>query len=599
MEKVLYKLLALILFSLGTPPLQAQDLMDIYRLAVEQDAEFRIAEFEYLASRESLPIASSLRKPQIDFGANLSQTELDGLVISNNTNQNIGYSINLTQTIYNAENRATIDAAGASVTQARAELEVAQQDLILRVTESYFRILASQDVLEFARAEETAIARQLEQAQKRFEVGLIAITDVLEARARYDSALAQTILAENQLDNSFQALEVIIGQTPSLNPARLSDNLKLNRPVPAQSEPWVEIALQNNQSLLAALAAQQVADYERQIRNKSRYPTLDFTASYADADIENDNIIVDDDERQEFSLGILFNVPLYTGGRISAERAQAEAAYQSARSTALLQKRLTSQNTRIAFLGVISGISEVTALEQALKSTNTALEATEAGFDVGTRTSIDVLISLRATYASRRDYAGARYQYLLNTLRLKQASGLLGTSDLENINIWLVDGPRVQGTAKPAGTEGLPVENELARTEFALDEAYEPEEIIFNGEDQQLTRLQRDLDNGLLWLETEEKNMATIQIMMIGFRNFNASDYYDYLDSLVSQDIDVSKFRIYQTSFNGSEVYGVVYGEYEDRLEASEHINILPEALKEKSPMPRTIGGILNEINDR
>jgi len=594
----LYKLFALILFSLGTTPLQAQDLMDIYRLAVDQDAELRIAEFEYLATRESLPIATSLRKPQIDFGASLIRNEAEATIRPDNTSDDIGYSINLTQTIYNAENRATIDAAGAFVAQARAEFEVAQQDLILRVAEAYFSILAAQDVLEFARAEKIAIARQLEQAQKRFEVGLIAITDVLEAQARFDSALAQTILAENQLDNAFQALEVIIGETPSTNPARLSDSLVLNRPVPAQSGPWVDIALQNNQSLLAALAAEQAADYERQIKNKSRYPTLDFTASYADVDIDNDNISPLDDDQQDFSLGILFNVPLYTGGRISAERAQAEAAYQSARSVALLQKRLTSQNTRIAYLGVISGISQVRALKQALKSSNTALEATEAGFDVGTRTSVDVLISLRAIYASQRDYAGARYQYLINTLRLKQASGLLSTDDLEQINRWLVDEPTAQNTAKPAGTENLPIGIELSRMEFTPFKADELQELVVNSENQQFTRLQRDLDNGLHWLETEEKSRATIQIMMVGFRNFDAGDYYNYLDSLVSQNIDVSRFRIYQTRINGSEVYGVIYGEYDNRLEASEHINRLPEALNAKSPMPRTVGGILNEIND-
>ena len=433
----MYKILILILFSLSTTILQAQDLTDIYKLAVVQDAELRIAEFEYLATRESLPIATSVRKPQIDFSANLSQNETDGLITPNNTNNNTGYSVNLTQTLYNSENRATIDAAEDFVAQARAEFEVAQQDLILRVAVSYFRILASQDVLEFARAEETAIARQLEQAQKRFEVGLIAITDVLEAQARYDSALAQTILSENQLDNSFQALEVIIGETPSTNPARLSNSLVLNRPVPAQSETWVEIALQNNQSLLAALAAERAAEHERQIKNKSRYPTLDLTASYSDTDFENDSLSPPDGEQQDLSLAILLNVPLYTGGRISAERAQAEAAYQSARSVALLQKRLTSQNTRIAYLGVISGISQVKALKQALNSSNTALEATEAGFDVGTRTSVDVLISLRATYAAQRDYAGARYQYLIDSLRLKQSSGLLSTDDLEQINRWL------------------------------------------------------------------------------------------------------------------------------------------------------------------
>jgi len=230
---------------------------------------------------------------------------------------------------------------------------------------------------------------------------------------------------------------------------------------------------------------------------------------------------------------------------------------------------------------------------------NTALEATEAGFDVGTRTSIDVLISLRATYAAERDYAGARYQYLIDTLRLKQASGLLSTNDLEQINRWLVDESIVQNTANPVGTGNLPVEIELSRIESAPGMADEYGKLVVYSENQQFTRFQRDLDNGLHWLESEEKSRATIQIMMIGFRNFNAGDYYYYLDSLVSQNIDVSGFRIYQTSINGTEVFGVIYGEYEDRLAASEHISKLPDALKARSPMPRTIGGILNEINDR
>jgi len=210
-----------------------------------------------------------------------------------------------------------------------------------------------------------------------------------------------------------------------------------------------------------------------------------------------------------------------------------------------------------------------------------------------------VLISLRATYAAERDYAGARYQYLIDTLRLKQASGLLSTNDLEQINRWLVDESIVQNTANPVGTGNLPVEIELSRIESAPGMADEYGKLVVYSENQQFTRFQRDLDNGLHWLESEEKSRATIQIMMIGFRNFNAGDYYNYLDSLVSQNIDVSGFRIYQTRINGSEVYGVIYGEYDNRLEASENINRLPEALNAKSPMPRTVGGILNEINDR
>lgn len=431
----MYKLIILIFFGLGSVSLQAQDIMDIYRLALEQDAELKIAESEYQIVRASLPIANSALKPQIDFSANLSQRESDVSTTGKNTRQTSGYSFNLTQTLYNAETLATIDAAEATVAKAQSEFEFRQQDLILRVAQSYFDILAAQDDVEFAQAEETAIARQLEQAQKRFEVGLIAITDVREAQARYDTALAQTILTENLLDNAFQALQVIIAQPPLPDPARLSDRLELNPPNPAQSQPWVEIALQNNRSLLAALAAERAANYERQIKNKSRYPTLDLTASYVDSSIDDDTL--GDNDQEDITLTLLLNVPLFTGGRISAERSQAEAAYQSAKNTALLQKRLTSQNTRIAYLGVISGISQVKALKQALKSSTTALEATEAGFEVGTRTSVDVLESVRVTYGASRDYASARYDYLINTLKLKQATGLLTTDDLEQINRWL------------------------------------------------------------------------------------------------------------------------------------------------------------------
>ncbi len=409
--------------------------MDIYRLALEQDAELKIAESEYLTALQSLPLAKSAFKPQVDFSTDLSQRESDVSTIGSNSRQSFGYSFNLTQNLYNAETVATIDAAEATVAKARAELEVSQQELILRVAQSYFVILAAQDDIGFAQAEETAIARQLEQAQKRFEVGLIAITDVHEAQAQYDSALARTILAGNLLDNALQALQVIIAQPPSPELARLGDKLELSPPDPAQSQPWVEIALQNNPGLVAALAAEQVANYQRQIENKSRYPTLDLTASYADSNIDDDTL--GDNDQQDITLALLLKVPLYTGGRISAERSQAEAAYQSARNAALLQNRLTSQNTRIAYLGVISGISQVKALKQALNSSTTALEATEAGFDVGTRTSVDVLVQVRVTYGAQRDYASSRYDYLINTLKLKQAAGLLSAEDLDQINHWL------------------------------------------------------------------------------------------------------------------------------------------------------------------
>ncbi|MFV2031927.1 MAG: TolC family outer membrane protein [Gammaproteobacteria bacterium] len=410
--------------------------MDIYRLAQQNDAEFKIAESEYQFVLESLPLAVSARRPQINANAQISARETDGVSSLADSSDSYGYGVDLTQNIYNAELLANIDAAEANVAKAGAELEFSRQDLILRVSERYFDILAAQDNLEFARAEEIAIARQLEQAKKRFEVGLIAITDVREAQARYDSALAQSILAENLLDNANQALQVIIAEPPSASIAGLGERLDLDIPEPADIRQWVDQSLQNNQNLIAALAAQRAAGFERAGSRKSYYPTLDLIASYSDTNF--DDPTTSEDSLQDLNLSIELNVPLFTGGRINAELQQAEANYRTAQNTALLQKRLTAQQTRDAYLGVVSGISQVKALKQALSSTTTALEATEAGFEVGTRTSVDVLISLRETFRARRDYSSARYDYLLNTLRLKQAAGLLNTDDLQQINRWLV-----------------------------------------------------------------------------------------------------------------------------------------------------------------
>ena len=435
----MYRFLVLLVLSLSSSGLMAENLLSIYRLGLQHDAELMIARSVYDAEIESLPIATSARKPQIDFsvsGAYSDTEQPPGAVIGRNSSAIYGYSFGLLQNLYNAEILANVDAAEADLARAAADFVVSQQDLILRVAERYFAILAAQDNLEFTRAEQKAIARQLDEAQKRFEVGLIAITDVKEAQAQFDRAEAQSLLAENLLDNTYQALLVIIAEPPKGELARLGDKLELTIPEPANIQKWVDISLQNNQSLIAALATQKAANAIRIGRRKAHYPNIDLTASYTDNSIDDDQIVSRYD-LDDLRLKIQLDVPLFTGGRISAERLQAEADYRSAQSTALLQTRLTSQETRNAYLDLVSGISQVMAFEQALISSNTAAKATEAGFSVGTRTSIDVLLSLRETYRAERDYAGARYEYLLNLLRLKQASGLLTIDDLEQINSWL------------------------------------------------------------------------------------------------------------------------------------------------------------------
>jgi len=430
-----YKKLSLLLLLLTSHPLYAQDLVDIYDIALQEDAELKIAESKYLSAAAALPLAISIRRPQVNLSGQAGILESDSSLVSANTTNSYGFSLNLTQNIYNAETIAQVDVAEAQVAKALADLEASRQDLILRVAERYFDILAAEDNVEFAIAERTSIARQLEQAQKRFEVGLIAITDVHEAQARHDSAVAQELLAENLLENAFQALQVIIAQAPSKNLAQLGDKLKLNIPAPSSSAKWVEMALQNNRSLISSLAALKAARHNREKAGGSDNPTVDFNASYSDTEFDDDSLGSYD--QNQINLSIQLKMPLFTGGRISAEKEQAEAEYQSARNATLLQKRLASQQTRVAYLGLVSGISQVKALRQALSSSNTALEATEAGFEVGTRTSVDVLISLRETYGARRDYASARYDYLINILKLKQAAGLLKIDDLVEINRWL------------------------------------------------------------------------------------------------------------------------------------------------------------------
>ncbi len=436
MHKLSFKIVLLALLGCSQA-LQAQDLVTVYGLALERDAELQIAEANYLSAVQALPVARSGRKPQVFLNANGSLRESDNSVTGDNDNETIGYSLSLTQSLYDNETTGNINSAEANTAAELARLQGARQGLILRVAETYFDILAAHDNVDFAYAERTSIARQLEQAQKRFEVGLIAITDVHEAQAAFDSAEAQAILAENILENAYQALVFITDDTSIRDVARLGETLPMSLPEPANAEAWVELAFKNNRDLIAAQQALNAARFERDKRARRGYPTLDFVASYADNDVEDDGIL-GDSRQDDLTLAIQFEMPLYTGGRISAEQAQADADLRSAQNTALLQNRLASQQSRTAYLDVVSGISQVKALKQALDSSNIALEATQAGFEVGTRTSVDVLTSLRDTYRAQRDYASSRYDFLLNNLRLKQAAGILEEDDLFAINRSLI-----------------------------------------------------------------------------------------------------------------------------------------------------------------
>ncbi len=427
--------IATCLITLNSTALHAMDLAEIYKLALNNDAELMIAKSELESLKQNLPLASSTKLPQIYFAASATKNDENSSLPALDEQQDIlTYSITLQQSIYNGEIWAQVDATEASIITAETNFMATQQNLIVRVTEAYFNILSAQDTVEFVEAEKNAIGRQLEQAKKRFEVGLIAITDVKEAQASYDLSLSSEIIADNALDNEREALQLIIGQPLSEPIAPLGEDINLLIPKPNEEKNWVDQALKYNLTLLSAQSNLKTANENRNLARAGHSPTLDLIASYADTSIKSNT----DYDTEDLSVSIQLSVPLYTGGQISAAVKQAELNYSTAKNNLLLQKRLTIQQTNNAHLAVESGIGQVNALQQALVSTNAAMEATEAGFDVGTRTSVDVLISLRETYRSKRDYASSRYAFLVNTLKLKQAAGLLNEDDLIAINSWLI-----------------------------------------------------------------------------------------------------------------------------------------------------------------
>ncbi len=435
-----YTLILASAFALATPAVWAENLLDILELAKRNDAQLQAAQAQYRAEREALPAATAALLPSVSlFGSwNKQVTEYTKNDFGfTGTVKPSAYNLGLTlrQPLFRLDAWAGRDAAKAQVARAEAALKEAEQDLLLRVAEAYFQVLSRTDDLELARAEKNAIARQLEQAKQRYDVGLIAVTDVHEAQARYDLAVAQEIAAENALANAREALRVLTGQSHE-HLLRLREDSPLVPPTPNDIEAWVKAAQENSLTLQKARLALESARARIRQKKAARYPTLDFSASYQ-YDNRQNMFGAFDQELTTSAIGIELNAPLYQGGAVSAGTRQARAQAEASRHQLEASEREVLRRTREAYLGVLAGMSHVKALRQALASSESALRATEAGFEVGTRTAVEVLDAQRELYRARRDYARARYDYLLNTLRLKQAVSALTEEDLTQINQWL------------------------------------------------------------------------------------------------------------------------------------------------------------------
>ncbi len=414
----------------------ADDLESVYRLAQQSDPQLRAAEAGHQAALEVRPQSRAALLPNLSLSANITQndTTIESGYGSDADYTSNGYALNLKQPIYHHDYYVQLKQADAQIARADAQYEASRQGLILRVSEAYFNVLSANDNLQFAEAEIRFLTQQLHQTKQRFEVGLTAITDVHEAQAGYDAAIANEIVARNALDNAREALREITGMAHQ-DLAPLVEQIPLVTPEPADINQWVDTALQNNLSLLAADAAARAAEQEYKRRQAGHYPTLDLVASHAYSDsTDNPNF---GSERVDNTVGVQLSVPIYAGGSTSSQAREAQHLYRQAQETLDQQRRATIRSTREAYLGVTAGISRVNASKQALASAETALEATQAGFEVGTRTAVDVLNAQRDRFSAQRDYARARYDYILATLNLKQASGGLTEVDIAEVNRWL------------------------------------------------------------------------------------------------------------------------------------------------------------------
>ena len=431
----------------------AASLLEIYQQALQSDPLVHEAEARRLAALEAKPQARGAYLPQVSFSGSYTTAERSGPDFAQvdpppapptTETDSLDWRFNLRQTIFRWDQIVNLRRADKSVARAEAVREAAQQDLIVRVAQRYFDVLAAEDRLRSIHADRQAIARRLEQAKQRFEVGLIAITDVQESQAAFDQSIADEIGAKRSLATAREFLREITGEyVPNLSAPKV--DFPLITPEPNVEREWVDLSMSQNLNLVASRLDEQLARDEISFRRNGHYPSVELVANTGETDVDATYTAsgvpssTSNFNQTNDSIGIQLSLPLFAGGGTSSRVREAVYLHRAAREQLQRVTRETERQARDTYLGVLSEMSRVQALKQAVASSRTALEATQAGFDVGTRTIVDVLNSQFALYAAITNYEQARYDYILNTLRLKQAAGTLQVQDLEEIDQWLVE----------------------------------------------------------------------------------------------------------------------------------------------------------------
>lgn len=430
--------LAGILFLIGSfGSAYAQDLIETYQLAIKNDPQLKKAYYtQYLVGEnKAQSIANFL--PTISVTASSSRDRIHNKKgnfqsVGTQNYWNHGFRINFFQPIFHWEHWIQLEQSNNRIAKAEANFQAERQNLMVKTVEAYFNTLASQDNLKFAISEFHAIKKQLEQAQQRFDVGLIAITDVYEAQAAYDQASADMIDAENTVDENKELLIEIIGENNfELTP--LSAKIKLARPIPNDILKWTKIAETNNLNIISALNQAEIFRKDISFQQSGHLPTLDVVANYGVQDVNSSFGSRGDTQ----SVGLQLNIPIFQGGWVSSKAKQASFEHKIAKEDLLAIKRQVKRQLRNAFRNINSSINRVQALKAAVASAKSSLEATLAGSEVGTRTMVDVLAEQRNLYRAKRNYSRTRYDYFISGIKLKQAASSLTEQDLESINQYL------------------------------------------------------------------------------------------------------------------------------------------------------------------
>jgi outer membrane protein len=420
--------------------LQAQplSLMDVYQQALAHDATLASALSANRAAQEIIEQGKALYRPTVNFNAdtNTLQSNIHYLGTPGNNKSsfdNYRYGVDARQPIFRKQNLIQIEQAATQVSQADKQLNLAQQALMLRTTQAYFDVLMAQDKIELIGAQKAAIASQLAQAQANFDLGSATITDANEAQARYDLTLAQEIAALNEFAIAKHAVQAITGQLPQ-RLASVKPQLKPNE-LGQSMATWQELALMNNLNIQIQQDAAKLAEQDIARNQAGHLPTLDAVASYTDS-YANGSVsrFGTGNELQVGSIGLQLQIPLYEGGATSSRVRQAVLNKQKAQDDLDLVRRQTELDTQRAYLNLSSSIAQLKALDQAVISSQSQLDATQLGYQVGVRTSVDVLNAQQQLYSAKRDALQARYNYLTNIIRLKTAAGMVAAADLVDIN---------------------------------------------------------------------------------------------------------------------------------------------------------------------